>query len=355
MDQPEIENEERTMKIWIDLANAPHVVFFAPVIRKLIQLGHDVYITLRNFSKTVELSKEFGLAGKQIGGHGGKYTALKMLNLLTRSFQLFQFGFSKKIDISVSHNSYTHTIAGRLIGSRVITIMDYEGQPANHIGFRMAHKIIVPDSFPDACLSKFGARRKNVYKYNGFKEQVYLSDFVPEPFFEDSLKNICNLAESWFFKNELLVTVRTPASIAAYHHFKNPVYMALLDMLNKRKDVTTIVLPRNYEQERYINNSFKNLKVPQIVLSGTSLVYYSDAVISAGGTMNREAAILGTPVYTIFGGALPAVDKKLVEMGRLVSISNKNDLKKVIFKKKKHNKSIIRSNLCSEIVREILQ
>ncbi len=343
------------MNIWIDLANAPHVVFFAPIIQKLNGMGHNLFITLRNFNKTIELSREFGLIGKKIGRHGGKYTIMKMLNLLARSFELCEFGFNKNIDISVSHNSYTHTIAGRLIGSKVITIMDYEGQPANHIGFRMAHKIIVPESFPDAYLVKFGAQRKNIYKYAGFKEQVYLSDFVPEQGFENSLRCICGLAENWCIDNEILVTVRTPASIAAYHHFKNSIYIALLDMLNNKNDITTIVLPRTYEQEKHIKSNFKRLKVPQKVLSGTNLVYYSDVVISAGGTMNREAAVLGTPVFTIFGGDLPAVDKKLIEMGRLVSISNESDLKIIRFEKKTKTELLPNKGLCTEIVKEILK
>lgn len=342
------------MKIWIDLANAPHVAFFLPIIRTLTSLGHKVRITLRDFNNTVEIAEEHGINGHVVGKHGGRNDLGKLLNLAIRSLQLARLGFFWKPNIAVSHNSYTHTIAGRLVGSRVITIMDYEGQPANHIAFRMANKVVVPDCFPKNALRRFGAKLRKVYTYAGFKEQLYLSDYRPETGFAVSFREACELPETWNIEDNVVVTVRTPATMAAYHHFKNDLFGILLEYLNRRSDLTVVVLPRNAEQRQYVKRMFPHLKVPKASLVGADLVYHSDVVISAGGTMNREAAILGTPAYTIFGGELPAVDQKLIELGRLKMIHCADDLVKIRFEKSADRKILKRAGLCQEIVAQLL-
>ncbi len=342
------------MNIWIDLANSPHVLFFKPIINILISRNHNIYITLRDFSQTVELAKIYGIDGTELGKHGGKQTLIKLFNLMNRSLQLINYSKGKKIDLAVSHNSYTHTIAGRLINSRVVTLMDYEGQPANHIAFRFAHKVIVPDFFPDKDLKRFGAHPRKVYKYRGFKEQVYLSDFKPNRLILTQIIKACDLPIDWKIKQNILVTVRTPATTAAYHHFGNPLFDSLMKKLNQTKDLTVIVLPRTFKQKLLIKSKYPNLLIPKNPLFGSDLIYFSDFVISAGGTMNREAGILGTPVYTIFAGKLPSADSKLIEMGRLMNLTSENDIKKILFEKKSENVILKNPNLRSEICNEII-
>jgi uncharacterized protein len=125
------------MKIWIDLANAPHVAFFRPIITELEKRGHSILLSLRDFNQTVELAHRSGLDGVVIGTHGGRTATGKVLNLLGRAGWLARFARHSGAQIAVSHNSYTQAIAGRLIGARVVTLMDFEGQPANHIAFRL--------------------------------------------------------------------------------------------------------------------------------------------------------------------------------------------------------------------------
>jgi predicted glycosyltransferase len=342
------------MKIWIDLANAPHVGFFLPIIHELKKRGYEVAISMRDFNQTVELARKNGLEGTVIGTHGGATSLGKVFNLLGRSFQLARFGRELKVDVAVSHNSYTHTIAGRLIGTKVITIMDYEGQPANHIAFRAAHRVIVPASFPDKALKKYGCAPGKAYKYVGFKEQVYLSSFTPNPGFQEELVRACGLGPDWKLSDKILVTVRTPANMAAYHRFKNELFEKLLSMLERHMDLTVILLPRTPVQREYYTEKYPGIKIPKEPLSGNDLMYYSDVVVSAGGTMNREAAILGTPVYTIFAGVLPAVDEQLIKMKRLVSIESESDIAHLVFAKKRAGDTLANPGLCNEIVDHIL-
>ncbi len=342
------------MTIWIDLANAPHVPFFKPIIRELRGRGHTVEISLRDFNQTVELARKNGLGGTVIGRHGGRLRLGKALNLLTRSGRLVRFGRQAHADIAVSHNSYTQTVAGRLVGARVVTIMDYEGQPANHIAFRLAHRVIVPAAFPASDLVRFGCSENKVVRYDGFKEQVYLSDYRPDPGFQVELVRACRLGDDWDPAKTVLVTVRTPADMAAYHPFVNSLFETLLERLHGREDLTVVLLPRTPDQRKYYAAKFPRLRIPVEPLSGNDLVHSSDLVVSAGGTMNREAAVLGTPVYTIFAGALPAVDQRLIEMGRLVSLRSEQDLEHLQLTKKKPGKALTRPTLCCEITDWIL-
>lgn len=342
------------MKIWIDLANAPHVNFFLPIIKILSHKNHELLVTLRNFNQAVELAHKYEIKGLIIGKHGGKGRFKKLPNLVYRSIKLARVTKGKDIDIAVSHNSYSQIITGRLVGSRVITLMDYEGQPANHLAFRLADKIIVPESFPDQALKRFGAGFRKVYKYKGYKEQVYLSDFIPDKLFYKEIIDACNLNADYDFTKTVLVTIRTPPTMASYHLFENKLFNKLLLQLNRVSKLTVIALPRNSKQREEIAAKFPNLKVPKFPMDGRNLVCYSDLVISAGGTMNREAAILGTPAYTIFSGSIPAVDASLVKMGRMIRLSRENDLSKIQFIKKKRSDVMRNPDLCKEIIYEII-
>lgn len=338
------------MKIWIDLANAPHVNFFSPLIECLKDRGHTIRLTIRDFNQTPELAKLAGMDGVIIGKHGGKGLLRKMANLFARSWQLLCYCLQQRFDVAVSHNSYAQAVAGRIAGIRVITLMDFEGQPANHISFRAAHIVAVPNCINKKSLKKFNVTDSKLYKYEGFKEQVYLSSFKPDPLFIENLKKSCRFNPSWKLEDHILVTVRTPASMAAYHTFHNHTFDKLLCELNKRNDIVTIVLPRYPEQKELIKMQYPYVHIPDTALSGNNLTFYSDLVISGGGTMNREAAILGTPAYSIFAGELPAVDRKLRELGRLKSISNESELGLIKYEKKMRLPIYSNCKLINEII-----
>ena len=342
------------MNIWIDLANSPHVVFFKPLIARMQAAGHHVILTMRDFAQTVPLAREYSLAACEIGAHGGASMCAKGKNLAARTISLARFARNRSIDIAVSHNSYTQILAGRIIGARVVTIMDYEGQPANHLAFRCAHKVIVPRAFPDTALRKFGAGKAKVHKYHGFKEQLYLSDFSPDSSFGEAFKQSCGIAADTDLSTKTIVVVRTPATMAVYHQFQNPLFNALLAHLHDRPDVLTVLSARTREQEAEIKATYPKLCVPQHPLEGRNLVFLADAVISAGGTMNREAAILGTPAYSVFAGALPAVDRQLIETGRMFHIDSEAQITSLTLTKKNQGNAMCAAALVDEILDQIL-
>src|ERR1044072_1403208 len=161
------------MRIWIDLANSPHVPFFHALIPKFTERGHTVEITARDFAQTVELAMKAGMMAHVIGGHGGGSITGKAGNLLGRASALPKWARARGIDLAVSHNSYAQIAAAAALGIKSVTLMDYEHQPANHLAFRLASRVIVPRAFPDASLAKYGASARKVKRYDGTKEDVY--------------------------------------------------------------------------------------------------------------------------------------------------------------------------------------
>ena len=338
-------------KIWIDLANSPHVLLFRPLIDLLRGRGHEVVVTLRDFAQTIALARKFGLDGEVVGDHGGRSRFKKAANLAGRTWALQRFVRRARPTIAVSHNAYAQILAARASGLLTVTMMDYEGQPANHLAFRLAHRVIVPASFPDEALARFGADSARVVRYEGFKEQVYLSDFSPSLDFLNELRAIGVARDPSVHP---IVTVRTPATMAAYHRFENPLFDRLLERLDARPDLAVIVLARTDAQAEAIRRQHKNLVLPTTSLDGRELIAASDLVISAGGTMNREAAVFGTPAYTVFAGEIPAVDRALIDAGRLVPLRALEDLDRIRFEKKPAGLALKAPDLAEEIAQAIV-
>jgi predicted glycosyltransferase len=317
------------MRIWIDLANSPHVPFFRALAKEFQERGHEIEVTARDFAETVELARAAGFIPEVISGHGGRKLASKAGNMVRRAWALRRWAHSRAFDLAVSHNSYSQILAARALTLRSVTLMDYEHQPANHLAFRFAARIIVPRVFPETALTRYGAHGTKVKRYNGTKEDVYLADFKPDPSFEDELRGL------GIRRDEVLVVVRPPARDALYHRFENELFDELLERLSLNPLAKVILLPRNDSQRAtYGERANAKMILPAHPLDGPNLIASCDLVISAGGTMNREAAALGVPAATIYAGDWAAVDEELVRDGRLRRISTHEDLESLPIEKK---------------------
>jgi uncharacterized protein len=317
------------MRIWIDLANSPHVPFFRSLADEFLQRNHELLITARAFAETVDLAQAAGFEATVVGGHGGGKLSGKAGNLMQRGLALARWARGREIDLAVSHNSYSQVLAARTLSIKTVTLMDYEHQPANHLAFRFASRIIVPTAFPERALRRYGAPLAKVFRYHGIKEDVYLADFRTDAKFE-SVLNALGVKPS-----DVLITVRPPASEALYHRFENELFDHLLKRLLKADAVKVILLPRNEAQrQNYSSLRHPRLIIPYAPLDGANLIALSDLVVSAGGTMNREAAALGVPAASIYFGEWAAVDGQLLRDGRLQRLSNLSDVEKLQLVKK---------------------
>lgn len=317
------------MRIWIDLANSPHVPFFRSLADEFIRRDHVVVVTARDFAETVELAEAAGFAPQVIGGHGGGKLCGKAGSLVQRAMALARWARGRELELALSHNSYSQILAARALSLKAVTLMDYEHQPANHLAFRLASRIIVPRAFPEAALTRFGASPAKVRRYDGIKEDVYLADFESDPKFPAQLKTL------GVGPDDILVTVRPPAGEALYHRFENELFDQLLEHLSRAPSVKVILLPRSDSQRHnYGRYAGSKLILPQGSIDGGNLIAHSDLVVSAGGTMNREAAALGIPAASIYLGEWAAIDEQLVKEGRLRRILTPTDIRELPLQKK---------------------
>ena len=338
------------MHIWIDLANSPHVPLFKAIAARFAAAGHEIEVTARDFAETVPLANAAGFAAHVIGTHGGRQVSAKAGNLIGRAWSLAAWARKRRFDLAISHNSYSQILAASALRMRSVTLMDYEHQPANHLAFRIASRIIVPASFPAQSLRRYGANAGKVRRYHGTKEDVYLADFRPDPGFA---KQLCELG---IRPDNVLVLLRPPAHDALYHRFQNTWFDEALALLLEKENVQVVLLPRNAAQRvAYATRANQRLIVPEKPLDGANLIAASDLVISAGGTINREAAALGVPAASIYAGRWAAVDEDLVNEGRLQRISSSQELRNLALQKKPTSNPRRASAVIDEVVNLIFE
>jgi len=294
------------VRVWVDLTNSPHVLVMRPLIEAMRADGHEVEVTARDFAQTLELCERLGVDHTAIGRHRGGRLASKGLGLASRSLALVRWGRRRSFDVAVGHGSNDVMVAAAALRIPSATAFDYEfAKVQHHVNCRLARAVVVPDAIPPERLHPYGADGK-LRRYEGLKEEYYLADFEPDA---------AVLAELGLDRERPLVVVRTPPEVSLYHRFENPLFRGVLDRL-RDSDAQTVVLPRTTAQREELAR-LGGFTVPEHAIDAQSLVSFSDLVISAGGTMNREAVALGTPVYTTFEGRLGAVDEALLNDGRL--------------------------------------
>jgi predicted glycosyltransferase len=301
------------LRIGVDLTNSPHVLVMRPLIEAMREDGHEVEVTARDFAQTLQLLDRFGMEHTPIGRHRGGGLRDKAAGLFDRSIALTRWARGRRFDAAMGHGSNDVSVAAKLLRVPAATAFDYEWAKVQHsVNCRLCRAVVVPDAIPPERLYRYGARGK-VRGYEGLKEEYYLADFEPS---EDVL------AELGLERSEPIVVVRTPPAVSLYHRFENPLFSAVLERLRGRQ---AVVLPRTQEQREELTRA-GGFIVPERAIDAQSLIAYADLMISAGGTMNREAVALGTPVYTTFEGRLGAVDEMLLREGRMQRLSNPDEI-----------------------------
>jgi uncharacterized protein len=308
-------------KIWIDLDNSPHVPFFNPIIKELKQRGYGFTLTARDCFQVCGLANLYGFQFKSIGRHYGGNKILKILGTIIRSMQLIPIVLEERPALAVSHGSRSQLLLAKMLGIKVVIIFDYEFSKG--FGFIPPEFVIGPEVIP---YSDIRANHDQIFRYPGIKEDVYCQSFKPNP-------NILNELE--LRDTDLVVTIRPPATEAHYHNPESEkLFIAVVEFISQNPDVRIVILPRNEKKQTvWIKNLWSELCktgkiiIPDHAVNGLNLIWHSDFVVSGGGTMNREAAALGVPVYSIFRGKIGAVDRYLSNNGRLTLLESVEDIK----------------------------
>ncbi len=296
------------MRVWIDLANSPHVAVVAPVVARLEREGHEVVLTARDHAQTVELARSRWPDVLVVGGESPPGRAAKGAEIARRAGRLRHFALDRRPDVAFSHGSYAQIAAAWSARLPAVTMMDYEHQPANHLSFRLARRVIVPELFPAEALRRYGARPRKVVRYAGFKEELYLGGFSTS----------ASVREQLGLDDDSIVAVfRPPPEGALYHRMANERFDEVVRLALEHDGVQIVLLPRTAAQRARYESLSSRIRVPRQAVDGASLLASADLTVGAGGTMNRESAVLGTPTYSVFAGRLAAVDAELMRQGRL--------------------------------------
>lgn len=329
--------------IWIDVDNSPHVPLFAPLIKYYQEKGVEVILTARNHSQTIELlqnlgfERGFGIVGK----HYGKNKIHKILGLLTRAKQLISYlkklRRTYEVKVAVSHGSRAMVLAAKWLKIPVITMYDYEFTETKIFNL-FSDRVLIPEKIADKILDEIGLPISKRFKYQGLKEEIYLNHFQPSQTFWDDFESKNKVS---ILKENVLVALRPPAATANYHNKNSEVlFNELLKFLLSNENAFTLILPRTEAQKIEIKQLIdsNNLDSKKCVLleksvNGLDLANNVDLLISGGGTMNREAVLLGTTVYSIFLGKQGALDLAMEKEGLITFIRQSSDFDKIHLKK----------------------
>jgi predicted glycosyltransferase len=287
-----------------------HPLVFRPLVERLRARGDEVEITARDYAQTLQLIEQHGMHATVIGHHGGRARLGKARQMASRLHALRGWARGRDFDVALAHGSHELTLTARRLGIPSATTFDYEWAWLQHqLGCRAATRVVVPDSIPVERLARYGAAPPKLLQYPGLKEEYYLADFEPDA---------AVLATWGLDPGRVLVVLRPPPDVSLYHRHSNPLFPQTLQHLGSVEEVHAFVLPRTDEQRDYVRSlALPSVIVPERAVDAQSLIAFADLVVSAGGTMNREAAALGVPVYTTYGGRLGGVDEELIRQGRL--------------------------------------
>jgi predicted glycosyltransferase len=307
------------MRVWVDCTAAAHPLVLRPLIERFEARGDEVLVTAREYGQTLGILDRLGIPYIAVGSHGGASAFGKGRALAGRSAQLARLVWKRRPQLALAHGSVDLAVVSSLYRVPSAQMQDYEFAGwQRQIAFRAARKVLVPDSIPLDRLRKIGAKERKLVRYPGLKEEYYLADFSPDPGVLDELG---------LDREKVLVVVRPPPETSEYHA-RNDVYgEAIRRLAAGAPAVQAVVIPRTERQGAEVRAmEAANLIVPERAIDAQSLIAYADLVLSAGGTMNREAVALGTPVFTTFAGRMGGVDEELIAAGRLRVLADAAEL-----------------------------
>jgi len=321
------------MRIWIDIDNSPHVPFFAPILEELKRRGHDVIVTSRQYAQTRELLESHQIDFLEVGEHAGKSKFKKILNVIQRAIHLKKAIQAFNPEVAVSHGSRAQSIGAWMLGIPKLLLFDYEWTEM-HIFKRFSTQMACPVALTDDVLRKSGLPLEKIVKYQGFKEELYLPSLQPNHQFRKSLE----------IPDDAIFVVIRPSSMTSNYHnsLSEEILKRLLLTVKKVKNVLALVVPRTEVDKQFVEatiaaHEISNVRILKKAVPGLQLLYWADVVVSGGGTMNRESALLGTPTYSMFTGARPAIDQFLQKQGRITFIEEPAQVEQIKFEKVKRD------------------
>ncbi len=312
------------MLIWVDCTAAAHPLVLSPLIEGLVERGHQVRVTARAYGQTEGILERLAIPYSLFGAHAGAGGVGKAVALASRSASLARWAGRVRPAVGLAHGSVDLAVVGAIRRIPTVQMQDYEFAGSQRkIAWRLARTVIVPDSIPLDRLAAAGAVESKLLRYPGLKEDYYLAGFEPDrAVLADLGLGAHRIGPDRSADDRVLIVVRPPPESSAYHA-DNPLYGGLIERLAAEPRAVAVVIARTDRQRsEIVERADPRLIAPAEAIDAQSLIAYADLVISAGGTMNREAVALGIPVYTIFSGRMGAVDEQLIADGKLLTVTD---------------------------------
>lgn len=325
-------------KIWFDIDNTPHVNFFKPFV-KHFGVTHDLIFSLKQFAEVEKLfHSEIGMDYQMIGKHKGGSKIMKVIGVGQRTIQLL--AKMEKFDLKISIGGDSSNLCAKIRGKKSVTFDDNETAP-NWRYSPFTDFAFWPVAIDEKVIFNQGFKPSKTYRYNGFKEDVYIADYQPDPQFLTHLP----------FDN--YVVVRPENILANYVGLKRTIVPELVDLLVD-KGINVLYLPR-YKHDFGLVKPSNSIFIPPNPLNGLDVCYYADAVLTGAGTLAREAACLGTPAVSFFAGKkLLMVDQAMIREKKMFFSRNPSDIVNYLSNSSKKNPAFEKSKSVKEEVFSVL-
>jgi predicted glycosyltransferase len=334
------------MRIWIDLTNSPHVNFFSDMIEQL-RKEHDVLLTCRPLADTLGLLRQKGFVYHVVGSHYGASKARKAAGFVVRVTQLHSFLRRRRIDVAISHSSFYSPVVARLLGIRSIYLNDNEHALGNRISFLCASTIMVPEFLTTEMVCHQWGSPKKTIRYPGVKEGVYLSSLNG---------SVSKRGDRESGPTEIFIR---PEPWTAQYYQGAVNFMDDLIIGLKRKH-RIILMPRGARQaEHYRQVRFQGITIPREPLTLEEMASRCSLFIGAGGTMTREAAVLGIPTISVYQSDLLAVDRYLIDQECMVhnvmpTVDFVESFLRIAQRKPPNGDLLRKGSIAAALIREVL-
>jgi len=294
----------KSVKIWVDIVNAPHAHFFKGIIRELEKRGHEVLVTTREFDGLTGILDMLGIDYYVVGKHGGSTLEGKLIASTERQYKLSKLIIEEKPDLALYKNSPEAPRVAFGLGIPTIGFADNDTAVAvNKLMLPFTRRLIYPKAIDAYELIKCGADVNSLRPINGIPELAHIYGFIPS---KKPLKELGLSPYSY-------IVMRTEPIKANY--FNGDAEKSVLEnVIPLLPEIPIVLFPRTESQKKRFEH-FENVIIPEHVTDSLSLLYYAKLMIGAGGTMNREALALGTPTISTYPGKLLAITKWLINLG----------------------------------------
>jgi predicted glycosyltransferase len=263
------------MRIWYDACTGKHVKYGAAIAKHLRKLGHEVVFTTREHPDTLAVAKLLGEKPVVVG----KYNPASLLARVEESAErVLQFSklFKDKVpDFAISSPSIE--LCRFAFGINIPSILTADtpyAEATNRLTIPLAKTLITSEAIPKELFKVYGAQK--IVQFKGVDEVAWIKGTKPS--------TTCDYGRP-------LIVVRQIETKAAYACGKDDNTIKLAEKLSDLGNL--LFLPR------YSKPESKKITVADNFVDSASLAGQADLVVSAGGTISREAALQGTPSIVI--------------------------------------------------------